>query len=156
MYLNEYYFGSASYGVQAAAQTYFGKNVSDLNLAESAMLAGLPQAPSAYAPNANFEAAKNRQAQVLARMVKEGYITQEQADQAAATEITIMPWSEEQTNDDIKDGYGAFINAALQEYAEALAPSVMKQKGVDEEEAVKQIRENIANGGYRVYTTINT
>ena len=156
MYLNEYYFGSASYGVQAAAQTYFGKNVSDLNLAESAMLAGLPQAPSAYAPNANFEAAKNRQAQVLARMVKEGYITQEQADQAAATEITIMPWSEEQTNDDIKDGYGAFINAALQEYAEALAPSVMKQNGVDEEEAVKQIRENIANGGYRVYTTINT
>lgn len=156
MYLNEYYFGSASYGVQAAAQTYFGKNISDLNLAESAILAGLPQAPSAYAPNSNFEAAKNRQQQVLGRMSKEGYVTQAQADEAAATELTIMPWSEEQTNDKIKAGYESYVSAALQEYAQALAPNVMKQKGLSEEDAIDSIRDDIANGGYKVYTTINT
>ncbi|MDO4289180.1 MAG: PBP1A family penicillin-binding protein [Eubacterium sp.] len=156
MYLNEYYFGSAAYGVQAAAQTYFGKNVSDLNLAECAMIAGLPQAPTAYAPNTNFEAAKKRQSEVLERMVKEGYITQEQSDQAAATELTIMPWSETDINNQIRDGYDEFVSQALQEYAEYAAPAMMKERGLSEDEAVEQIRSDISSGGYKIYTTINT
>ena len=156
MYLNEYYFGSAAYGVQAAAQTYFGKNVSDLNLAECAMIAGLPQAPTAYAPNSNFEAAKKRQSEVLGRMVKEGYITQEQADQASATELTIMPWSETDINNQIRDGYDEFVSQTLDQYARYAAPAMMKERGLSEEDAIKQIRGDISSGGYKIYTTVNT
>lgn len=155
MYLNEYYFGSAAYGVQAAAQTYFGKNVSDLNLAECSMIAGLPQAPTAYAPNSDFEAAKKRQSEVLGRMVKEGYITQEEADAAAAQELTIMPWSETDINNQIRDGFDEFVSQALQQYAEYAAPAMMKERGLSEEDAIQQIRNSIASGGYKLYTTVN-
>jgi len=113
MYFNEYYFGSGAYGIEEASQTYFNKSVSDVNLAEAAMLAGLPQAPSAYAPNANFDAAKNRQLEVLARMVKEKYITQEESDAAAATEITIRDPATINSDDQIVDGYQAFVEPAI-------------------------------------------
>ncbi|MEG0680906.1 MAG: transglycosylase domain-containing protein [Eubacterium sp.] len=156
MYLNEYYFGSAAYGIQEAAQTYFGKNAADLNLAESAMMAGIPQAPSAYAPNNNFEAAKKRQAIVLERMVKESYITQADADVAKSTELAIMPWSEDSTDDEIMPGYESFVSKAIQEYAKTQAPAYMKSHGVDEENAIKEIRNQVAAGGYKIYTTINT
>ncbi|MHB8674779.1 MAG: transglycosylase domain-containing protein, partial [Candidatus Limnocylindrales bacterium] len=82
MYLNRVYYGNLSYGVGAAAQTYFGKQVSQLDLAESAMLAGLPQAPASYDPIHDFAAAKQRQAYVLNRMVYHHYITAAQAQQA--------------------------------------------------------------------------
>ncbi len=82
MYFNEVYYGNLSYGVGAAAESYFGKPVSQLDLAESAMLAGLPQAPSDYDPLHNLPAAKARQAYVLDRMVYHGYISQAQADAA--------------------------------------------------------------------------
>ena len=156
MYLNEYYFGSSAYGIEEAAKTYFGKSVSEINLAESAMLAGLPQAPSAYAPNVDFEAAKNRQLEVLDRMVAEEMITQEQADEAYATEIVIVPWSPEDLDNQIVAGYGAFVNHVLQEYALYEAPRVMKEQGLSEEDAITFIRGNIAAGGYKIYTTINT
>src|SRR5215469_1161484 len=82
MYFNEVYYGNMSYGVGAAAETYFGKSASQLDLAEAAMLAGLPQAPSDYDPIQHFDVAKARQVYVLDRMVLHGYITQKQADQA--------------------------------------------------------------------------
>jgi 1A family penicillin-binding protein len=82
MYFNEVYYGNLSYGVGAAAESYFGKPVSELDLAESAMLAGLPQAPSDYDPIHNLPAAKARQAYVLDRMVYHHYITAAQAEQA--------------------------------------------------------------------------
>jgi penicillin-binding protein 1A len=82
MYLNQIYYGSGAYGITAAAETYFGKQVKELNLAESAMLAGLPQAPSAYSPYANFTAAKLRQATVLDLMVKHGFISSPAAEKA--------------------------------------------------------------------------
>jgi penicillin-binding protein 1A len=89
IYLNQIYMGAGSYGVQLAAETYFSKNVEQLNLAEMAMLAGLPKAPNSYSPLKHMEKAKERQGYVLERMVKEGYITQAEADHAKATPIVI-------------------------------------------------------------------
>lgn len=78
MYLNQVYWGHNNYGVQTAAQSYFGKKASDLNLAESAMMAGLIQAPEEYSPFINYTRAKERQAQVLARMRDLGWITEKE------------------------------------------------------------------------------
>ncbi|BDV44531.1 penicillin-binding protein 1A [Geotalea uraniireducens] len=89
IYLNQIYLGAGSYGVQVAAETYFGKNVDQLNLAEMAMLAGLPKAPNYYSPIKHLDRAKERQAYVLDRMVKEGYITQAEAEHARAMPIVI-------------------------------------------------------------------
>jgi len=156
MYLNEYYFGSGAYGIEEAAQTYFGKSVSEIDLAESAMLAGLPQAPSAYAPNNDFEAAKERQLAVLNRMVSKDYITQEEADAAYAEELTIMPWSAEEAFDMIDDDYEKFVDQALQQYAEYAAESVMQERGISWDDAIDYIRTDLASGGYKIYCTVNT
>ncbi|MHB8991292.1 MAG: transglycosylase domain-containing protein [Chloroflexota bacterium] len=91
MYLNEIFYGHLSYGIEAAAQTYFGRSARDLTLAESALLAGLPQAPSQYDPFVNFDAAKDRQAHVLERMVSEGYITRAEAEQAKGEPLHLRP-----------------------------------------------------------------
>jgi penicillin-binding protein 1A len=84
MYFNQIYFGHGAYGVEAAAQTYFGKSVDELNLAEAAMLAGLPRAPNTYSPIVDKDRARRRRGVVLQRMVEEGFITTEQAEAAAA------------------------------------------------------------------------
>jgi len=84
MYLNNVYYGNRAYGIDAAAQAYFNKHPWDLTLAEAAMLAGLPQAPSLYDPVQNYELAKARQRYVLDQMVKEGMITEEEAEEAYA------------------------------------------------------------------------
>ena len=81
-YLNAIYYGHGAYGIGAAAQLYFNKPVEDLNLAESAMLAGLPKGPSLYSPLTHFSAAKERQRLVLDRMVKAGFLTPVEADKA--------------------------------------------------------------------------
>lgn len=75
LYLNQINYGAMSYGVEAAAQTYFGKSAAELDLAESALLAGLPQAPSLYNPLLNPKAAQERQKIVLSLMEKDGAIT---------------------------------------------------------------------------------
>ena len=82
IYLNQIYLGHGAYGVEAAAQTYFGKKAKDLALAESAMLAGLPQAPSRYSPFLNYQRARERQRYVLKRMVEEGFLSPLQAQAA--------------------------------------------------------------------------
>jgi 1A family penicillin-binding protein len=87
LYLNEIYFGNLAYGVEAAAQTHFGKHVRDLDLAECALLAGLPQSPPTYNPFEDLQAAKKRQAVVLGLMVDQGYITADEARQAAAEKL---------------------------------------------------------------------
>ncbi len=86
-YLNSIFYGNFSYGIGAASQRYFGKAPSQLTLAESAMLAGLPQAPSLYNPLHNFDLAKERQRQVLSLMLRHGYITRSEADAAWQEEI---------------------------------------------------------------------
>ncbi|MBW3625826.1 MAG: transglycosylase domain-containing protein, partial [Armatimonadetes bacterium] len=86
-YLNQVFYGSGAYGVQAAARTYFGKKVWELDLAESALLAGLPQRPTGYSPYKNLKFARNRRNTVLALMAQEGYITEEQKKKAQAEPI---------------------------------------------------------------------
>ena len=83
LYLNQMYYGAMSYGVEAAAQTYFGKTTVDLTLAESALLAGLPQSPAIYNPYTNPDAAKTRQLVVLDLMRQENTITQVEYNLAA-------------------------------------------------------------------------
>lgn len=83
MYLNHIPYGGTAYGIEAAAQKYFGKPASQLNLAEAALLAGLPQAPSRYSPFTNPDNAKARQAEVLRRLVEDRYIDAITADAAA-------------------------------------------------------------------------
>ncbi len=92
-YLNTVYFGANAYGVQAAAQTYFGKDPKDLTLAESALLAGLPQAPTAYNPRTNPDKARTRRDEVLAAMQEQGYITAAQYQQAVSTPVQLGPFS---------------------------------------------------------------
>lgn len=83
MYFNQVPYGGSAYGIEEAAQRYFGKSVTQLNLAESSLLAGLPAAPSVYSPfGAVPELAKQRQKEVLQRMIDDEYINQEQADAA--------------------------------------------------------------------------
>ncbi|MFA4885233.1 MAG: penicillin-binding protein 1A [Desulfotomaculaceae bacterium] len=91
MYLNNVYLGEGAYGIQAAAQTYFGKNIYDQNLQleEIALLAGLPQAPSAYSPFLDPKAALARRNDVLDSMVKNNYITASEAENAKAKEIKL-------------------------------------------------------------------
>lgn len=89
-YLNTNFYGNLAYGVEAAAQVYYGKPVRELTLAESAMLAAIPQSP-ALNPIDNYDQAKQRQQKVLELMVAQGYITQEQADVASATPLDIKP-----------------------------------------------------------------
>jgi len=82
IYLNQIYFGHGAYGVEAAAQTYFGKHVWELDLPEAALLAGLPKGPMYYSPYRHFERAKRRQLYVLKRMVECNYITEEEKEEA--------------------------------------------------------------------------
>lgn len=89
IYLNEIYYGNLAYGVEAAAETYFGKHAQELTLAEASFLAGLPQSPVMYDPFTNFEAAKGRQRVVLNLMAKEGYITPSQARAAWREELKL-------------------------------------------------------------------
>ena len=89
MYLNEIPYGGTAYGIEAAANLYFGKGAKDLNLAEAALLAGLPQRPSVYSPyGTNPELSKERQKQVLRRMVEDGYITKAQSEEAEGVQLT--------------------------------------------------------------------
>jgi penicillin-binding protein 1A len=87
LYLNQIFLGHGAYGVQAASRLYFDKDVKDLTLAECAIIAGLPQAPSRYSPNKNFQKAKQRQSYVLDQMVDKGYISREEADAAFAEKL---------------------------------------------------------------------
>jgi 1A family penicillin-binding protein len=88
-YLNEINYGNLAYGIEAASQTYFNKSARDLSLAEASLLAGLPQAPSDYDPFLHFREAKERQAEVLGLMVRQGYITEEIAEAALRQELKL-------------------------------------------------------------------
>ncbi len=90
IYLNTIYYGNLAYGIEAAAETYFGKTAAELSLAESALLAGLPQSPAIYDPFTNPEATKARQAIVLGLMAEEGYITPAQAEAARSEELQFI------------------------------------------------------------------
>ena len=132
IYLNQIYLGHGNYGVEAAAEDYFGKSVDELNLAEMALLAGLPQAPERYSPYRYFERAKRRQAYVLKRMVEEGYITQKEAEEAFLTPLHIRPKS----------------NPFLE-----IAPYFVEQVRVRLKE--KYGEDLLYTGGLRIYTSLD-
>jgi 1A family penicillin-binding protein len=90
LYLNTTYYGNFAYGVEAAAQAYFGKPVRELSLAECALLAGLPQAPTTYNPLTSLEAALERRSVVLDLMVRNGYLSQEEAAQAGGETLRLV------------------------------------------------------------------
>ena len=98
LYLNQVYYGSGAYGVEAAARTYFGKPASKLTLAESALLAGLPQRPHAYSPYNSLSAAEGRREVVLSRMVETGKINRSEFHQARSEKIKL---AERMTNNRI-------------------------------------------------------
>lgn len=89
LYLNHIYLGHGTYGVEAAAQGYFGKSARHLTLPEAAILAGLPKAPSAYSPFTHFDKARQRQAYVLERMEEDGYITKQDRERALNTKLPL-------------------------------------------------------------------
>lgn len=89
MYFNEAPYGGPAWGIETAAEMYFGKNARDLNLSESAYLAGLPAAPTQYSPYGVYpEQGRQRQRLVLQRMVEDGYISQREADEATKVELS--------------------------------------------------------------------
>ncbi|MHB1390300.1 MAG: transglycosylase domain-containing protein [Thermoleophilia bacterium] len=129
-YLNTIYYGEGAYGVEAAARTYFGKSVSQLDLAESAMLAGLPQAPSAFSPRGNLAAATERRNTVLQKMANLGYINQAMAHGAASQPINLQQ---------------ANPTGASQPYF----VEYVKQQLID-----KYGEKKVFEGGLKIYTTI--
>lgn len=91
MYLNEIYYGNLAYGIEAASQTYLGKSATQINLAEAAFLAGLPQSPIEWDPYTNFEGAKARQEFILDLMLADNFIDYGQAQIAKGVDIRIVP-----------------------------------------------------------------
>lgn len=132
LYLNQIYLGAGSYGVEAAAETYFGKRVDQLNLAEMAVLAGLPKAPNAYSPIKHLDRAKERQAYVLDRMVQEGFVTQAEADHARKTALTILPGRR-------------VMNDRVAYFLEQMRIYLEEKYGEDQ----------LYKGGLKIYTTMN-
>ncbi len=90
LYLNKIYLGNRAYGIQAAAQAYYGKNIAELDLAEMTMIAGLPKAPSRYNPLANAKRAKIRRDWILGRMLELGMISSKQHQNASNTPVTAI------------------------------------------------------------------
>ena len=127
MYLNQIYFGQGAYGVQAAAHVYFGKNVQDLDLAQSAMLSGLPQSPNYYSPLTNYKAGKARQAVVLGQMVKYDYIDQATADKAKDEDLGLREKSEAAHSD---NNASYFIDYVISEIAEKYGDDAVYKDGL--------------------------
>jgi len=96
-YLNQIYFGQGAYGVAAAAQSYFGKDLSALTVAEAAFLAGLPKSPNHFSPFKNYARAKKRQEHVLTRMEEAGFLTPEEREKAEAEPLSFRRPGSEQT-----------------------------------------------------------
>ena len=127
LYFNLVYFGHGAYGVEAAAQTYFKKSVGELNLAEAAMLAGLPNAPNRFSPIVDPERARRRRDHVLSRMVDEKLIARADADAASRTPFNealftrssvIAPYLVEHVRQILEETYGAYAlyNTGLKVY----------------------------------------
>ena len=158
IYLNEVFLGNQSYGIQSAAQNYFRKNVWDLNVAEIALLAGLPQAPSRYSPFLNPERAKRRRVYVLRRMKEEGIITQAELEQAEATAIKVYParsFSREVTpyfTEEVRRRViemESLLTEDEKPKADALSDKEY-QKALSE-----AIWEKVLTAGYKIYTTVD-
>lgn len=135
MYLNSIYYGHGAYGIESAANMYFGKSAKQLSLAESAMLAGIPRGPTYYSPWNNMKNAKDRQRIVLNNMVDTGAINTRQADEAFA--LTLKFRTSEQRDERL---FAPYFRDYVRKELLAL--------GITEEE--------LDTGGLRIYTTLDT
>lgn len=126
MYLNQIYFGQGAYGVQAAAQTYFGKDVEQLDLSECAMLAGIPKSPNYYSPMNNLQAAQERKAVVLDQMEKYGYINRETAEKAKKENMKLVKQS--QSTDKTTASY--FIDYVTQKLIDKYGADAVYKEGL--------------------------
>ncbi|MBW1802265.1 MAG: PBP1A family penicillin-binding protein [Deltaproteobacteria bacterium] len=132
LYLNQIYLGHGAYGVEAAARSYFNKRAIDLNLAESTLLAGLPQAPSRYSPMLHYDLAKARQKYVLERMREEGFISGAQKQEALNTTVHLN------RNEENPFDKAPYFTEHIRKYLETTYG-----------------RNMLYRGGLRVYTTVN-
>ena len=134
MYMNNVYLGSGAYGVESAAQTYFNKKLKNCTLPELALIAGLPQAPSVYSPFNNMDLAIQRRNQVLTRMYKMKYITEDQYNQAkeAKVHLTSVP---------------RFYTTNKAPYFTDYVMKELEKLGFDETD--------ISQGGYKIVTTLD-
>ncbi len=130
MYLNEVYFGAGAYGIESAAETYFGKHASELTLPEAAMLAGVIKAPSDINPFVSLKAAKEAQKIVLAKMADVGYISEKEAEDAYNTPLKFAKKKE------VGDNMGYVIDYVKQKVAEKFGEKMLYE------------------GGLKIYTTI--
>ena len=137
-YLNIIYFGHLNYGVEAAAQDYFDKSISEVTLAEAALLAGIPRNPTKYSPLRNFEEAKLRQEVVLNRMVECGYISHNEARRAREEPIELAEGAERTFE------YPHFMN-----YVEREAEKILRELDIYEDPA-----QALNRGGLKIYTTL--
>ena len=135
MYLNAIYYGGGAYGAEAAARVYYSKHASELTLAQSALLAGLPQQPGRLDPFINPKAAKARRNVVLAAMLKNGYITQAEYDKAVSSRLKLKPSSDPENGIYRAHYFVAHVKKILQKKF---------SKGV------------VFKGGLKVYTTLDT
>lgn len=144
-YLNTIFLGGSANGVQAAAEYYFGKNVDQLTIGQSALIAGINQSPSRYNPYLNEDSPdvyKNRQVTVLSKMLEHNYITNEEFEAAKKEELVFKK------KDDIsKMKYQWFIEAALDSVAEDLKT---KYHYTDDE-----VHQSLYSGGLKIYTTLD-
>ncbi|WEG13073.1 PBP1A family penicillin-binding protein [Pullulanibacillus sp. KACC 23026] len=133
-YLNTIYYGHGAYGIQAASKYYFNKNAKDLDLAESALLAGIPKGPTYYAPDVDFDRSKARQRLILNAMVNAGDITKAQAEKAYKEKLTLVT-----THKGTKEMAPYFQDEVQQELSKRL----------------NMTNEQIATAGLKVYTTLD-
>jgi penicillin-binding protein 1A len=147
IYLNQIYLGSGAYGVEAAAQVYFGKRARELSLGEAAILAGLPQAPSRYSPYKNMNAALNRQRYVLNRMAAEDYVTTAEARTAYTQPVKLAGNTVE------KKGVNGYFVQLVKKQAEKILGRSLNRAGVrihttmdsrQQQRAAKVLRKGIA------------
>ncbi len=112
MYLNQIYFGSGAHGVEAAAQTFFGKSAKDLSIGESTLLAGLPKNPSRYSPTRHLDNALQRRTVVLRTMVETGKLTQVEADSINAAPVEVR------SSKDRRNQFAAYFLEEIRQYLE--------------------------------------
>ncbi|HYY59223.1 MAG TPA: transglycosylase domain-containing protein, partial [Pyrinomonadaceae bacterium] len=135
MYANHIFLGARAYGIEAGAENYFGKQAKDLTLEEAALLAGIPKAPGEYSPTINPKEAKERRNLVLDQMAKNGFVTQAEADAAKAKPIQLVDTAY----------YPSQARSSPFDY-----PVEEIRQDLEEKHTTR-----VAQGGLRVYTTIN-
>ena len=145
LYLNVIALGENCEGVESASQVYFGKSVSELDLAECAALIGITNNPSIYDPYINADKNKERQVIILDQMLEQKYITQEQHDTAVAEEMVLHNASGEASGDE--DYYSYFEDQVINDVVRDLS----EKTGYDQ----TIVRKMLMTGGYKIYSTLN-